>query len=217
VTDCRLPIADCQQRRQYHSRANPVFNTEMLIVATVNRISEQEYRDLALTDPDAHWELWDGVLVEKPLMSMKHDDVASYLALALANQLDRNDYRVNVNGGKTRRSARSTFIPDVVVPAAYQLPYEDDPRAFNAFAEPLPLVVEVWSRPTGDYDIAAKLPSYRERGDLEIWFIHPYERTLTTWCRQPDGSYAEETYRGGLVPVASLPGVVIDIDALLDG
>ena len=78
-------------------------------------------------------------------------------------------------------------------------------------------MVEVWSPSTGAYDVETKLQGYRERGDAEIWFIHPYERTLTAWRRQPDGSYAEETYRGGLVPVASLPGVVIDFDALLDG
>ena len=186
-------------------------------MAIVNRISEQEYRELALNDPDSHWELWDGVLVEKPLMSMKHDDVAFHLGYLLQSQLDRSVYRVNVDGGKTRRSPRHYFIPDVVViPAAFVLPFADDPRAFNAFAEPLPLVVEIWSRTTGDYDSAAKLPSYRERGDAEIWFIQPYERTLTAWRRLPDGSYTEEAHRGSVVPVASLPGVVIDLDALLD-
>jgi hypothetical protein len=85
--------------------------------------------------------------------------------------------------------------------------------------------VEVWSRPTGAYDFETKLQGYRERGDRENWFIHPYERTLTAWRRQPDGSYAEEIYRGGLVAVAScpqspgvpFPGVMIDLDALLDG
>ncbi|MCD6033743.1 MAG: hypothetical protein K0S78_5929, partial [Thermomicrobiales bacterium] len=34
---------------------------------------------------------------------------------------------------------------------------------------------------------------------------------------QPDGSYVAELYRGGVVPVPSLSGVVIDLDALLDG
>ena len=186
-------------------------------MAIVNRISEQEYRELALSDPDSLWELWDGVLVEKPLMSMKHD-VAFHVGYLLQSQLERSVYRVNVNGGKTRRSARNYYIPDVVViPAAFVLPFEDDPRAFNAFTEPLPLIVEVWSPSTGAYDVETKLQGYRERGDAEIWFIRPYERTLTTWRRQPDGSYAEETYRGGIVPVASLPGVVVDLDALLDG
>jgi Uma2 family endonuclease len=187
-------------------------------MAIVNQISEQEYRELALNDPDSRWELWDGMLVEKPLMSMKHDDVSFYLGHMLASQLDRGVYRVNVNGGRTRLSPRSFYIPDVVVIlAAYKLPFEDDPRAFNAFAEPLPLVVEIWSRTTGDYDIAAKLPGYRERGDAEIWFIHPYERTLTSWRRQPDGNYTEDLYRGGVISVVALPGLVIDFDALLDG
>jgi Uma2 family endonuclease len=185
-------------------------------MSVTTRLSEQEYRELALGDDDRVWELWDGVLVEKPPMSMKHDDVAFYLGLALGNQLDRRVYRVNVNGGKTRYTARNFFVPDVVViPAALKLPDEDDPDAFNAFAEPLPLVVEIWSRTTGDYDIAAKLPLYRERGDLEIWYIHPYEHTLTAWRRRPDGSYEETVYTGGIVAVASLPGVTVDLDALL--
>jgi Uma2 family endonuclease len=93
--------------------------------------------------------------------------VASYLGAALIAQLDRRLYRVNVNGGRTRLSSRTYYIPDVVViPAAYKTPFEDDLRAFNAFAEPLPLVIEVWSPSTGHYDIATKLKGYRERGDM---------------------------------------------------
>ena len=187
-------------------------------MAIVNRISEQAYRELALNESDRLWELWEGVPREKPLMSMKHDNVSFLLGHLLQSQLDWQAFRVNVNGGKTRRSARNYYIPDVVViPAAFQVPFEDDPRAFNAFAEPLPLVVEVWSLSTGAYDFATKLQGYRERGDAEIWFIQPYERTLTAWRRQPDGSYAEEAYRDGVVPVASLPCIVIDLDSLLDG
>jgi len=190
---------------------------EALIMVVANHISEREYRELALNDPDHRWELWDGVPREKPLMSMKHDNVSTYLGAMLINQLDRRTYRVNVNGGKTRITPGNYFIPDVVViPAALQIPYEGDPRAFNAYAEPLPLVVEVWSRTTGAYDFAIKLQAYRDRGDAEIWFIHPYERTLTAWCRQPSGEYVEATYRGGVVAVASLPDVSVDLDALLD-
>lgn len=187
-------------------------------MAVVNRISEQEYRELALHEEDRLWELWDGVPVEKPGMSMKHDNVSFLLGHLLQSQLDWRVYRVNVNGGKTRRSERYYFIPDVVViPAALQIPFEDDPRSFNAFAEPLPLVVEVWSRTTAACDFNVKLAAYRERGDAEIWYIHPYERTLTAWRRQPDGTYTEEIHRGGTVSVTSLPGVNIDFDALLGG
>lgn len=187
-------------------------------MAVLNQMTEQEYRELALTDEGHLYELWDGVPVEKPGMSFDHDVVAFYLGVALANQLDRREYVVNANGGKTRRSERYYFIPDVVViPASYGQPLHGDPRGFNAHAGPLPLVVEVWSRTTGHYDYAVKLQAYRERGDAEIWYIHPFERTLTAWRKQPDGSYVEEICRGGIIPVASLPGVTIDLDALLDG
>ncbi|MFN8593543.1 MAG: Uma2 family endonuclease [Thermomicrobiales bacterium] len=187
-------------------------------MATTTTISEQEYIDLAMNDTDHNWEMWDGVLVEKPLMSMKHDDVASYLGFLLQAQLDRRNYRVNVNGGKTRYTPRNFYIPDVVViPTEFVLPHLDDPRAFNAFNEPLPLVVEIWSRTTGAYDMAAKLPLYRQRGDAEIWFLHPYDRSPSVWRRQPDGRYRETVHHGGTVAVASLPGVTIDLDALLDG
>ncbi len=35
----------------------------------------------------------------------------------------------------------------------------------------------------GRVDVESKLPDYRRRGDLEVWRIHPYERTLTAWRR----------------------------------
>ena len=78
----------------------------------------------------------------------------------------------------------------------------------------MPLVVEVWSPSTGDYDVEEKLREYQRRGDLEIWRIHPYERTLTRWQRQPDGSYQESLIRTGSVHPAALPAVSIELDSL---
>ena len=83
----------------------------------------------------------------------------------------------------------------------------------EAYTDPLPLVVEVWSPSTGDYDVETKLGEYRRRGDLEIWLLHPYSHSLTAWVRQPDGSYVEVHYTGGTVQPAALPGVTIDLDA----
>ncbi|MFL5448361.1 MAG: Uma2 family endonuclease, partial [Gemmatimonadales bacterium] len=67
---------------------------------------------------------------------------------------------------------------------------------------------------TGRYDINEKLPDYQQRGDLEIWYVHPYERTLTAWRRRPDGTCAESVYRGGIVIPESLPGLAIELEAL---
>ena len=71
-------------------------------------------------------------------------------------------------------------------------PLLDQHDVLEVYDQPLPLVVEVWSRSTGDYDVEEKLAVYQQRGDLEIWRIHPYERTLTAWRRLPDGSYERD-------------------------
>ena len=116
--------------------------------------------------------------------------------------------------GRVRKPVGTIFIPDLlVVPTAYGEPFRGRPGVPAIFSGPLPLVVEVWSS-TGDYDLDAKLPVYQQRGDLEIWRIHPYERTLTSWQRQPDGSYQETIHRGGSVTPIALPGVTIDLNAL---
>ena len=183
-------------------------------MAVIHRLSEQEYRELALAEP--HWELWDGELREKPAMSIEHGSVSFYLAVALANQLDKRAHWVSHNEGKTRISGSTYFIPDViVVPASLVTPFRGDPRALAAWAEPLLLVVEIWSPSTGGYDQARKLRAYRERGDQEIWYIHPYQRTLTAWRRRADGSYQQSEYAGGIVPLAAIPGTQIDLNDLL--
>jgi Uma2 family endonuclease len=185
-------------------------------MAIVNRISEREYEQIALAEPDENWELHDGRLVEKPPMTWNHDDVVATLAAFLFNQLDRRQYRVRVEG-RVRRSPGTIFRPDVsVVPTSYGDEFRDRDDRLAIFAQPLPLVVEVWSPSTGGYDVDAKLPVYQRRGDLEIWLIHPFERTLTAWRRQPDGSYEEMIYHGGIVEPVALPGVTINLEALFD-
>jgi Uma2 family endonuclease len=186
-----------------------------MTITDTERVSEATYRRLALAQPDRKWELYDGVMREKPGMSVEHGDVTVELTYALRRQLDRNEYRLRLDHARLRRSARNYFIPDVaVIPAALERALREHPGSLDAYAEPLPLVVEVWSPSTGAYDIDTKLPEYQRRGDKEIWRLHPYERSLTAWRRQPDGSYAETVYVGGLVRPASLPGVEIDLDAL---
>jgi len=101
------------------------------------------------------------------------------------------------------------------VPAAFVQRLLSEPvPALEVYSEPLPFVIEVWSPSTGDFDVTDKLPEYQARGDAEIWYLHPYERTLTRWLREPDGSYAESVHRGGLTNPTALPDVTIDLASL---
>ncbi len=182
-------------------------------MVVAQRMSEQEYENFVLSGVEGSWELHDGRLVEKPGMSWRHSAIASLLGFLLQSQLDLTEYRVFYDS-RVRRPTATIFIPDVmVVPTAYGTRLADDP-GLAIFSDPLPLVVEVWSPSTGDYDTNTKIPVYQQRGDDEIWHIHPYERTLTRWVRQPDGTYAASVYRGGVIVLAALPGVSIDLDRL---
>ncbi|MGI8554278.1 MAG: Uma2 family endonuclease [Dehalococcoidia bacterium] len=180
-------------------------------------VSEATYERVALEDPEGKWELYCGQLRSKPAMTAKHNQVGRMLGFWLQSQLGVYEYVVSVNGGRAARPTTSYFIPDVmVVPAAFYRRLRDQTDRLEVYSEPLPLVVEVWSPSTGEYDVDEKLPEYQRRGDLEIWRIHPYERTLIVWQRQADGTYADSLYRAGTIRPASLPGVTIDLDALFE-
>jgi Uma2 family endonuclease len=186
-------------------------------MTTETRIDEATYERLALAEPDRKWELRDGYLLEKPPMTSAHNWIGIKLGYMLMAQLDWATYQARVDAGRLRRPEATYYIPDVfVVPTAFVIPLLDQQDTLEMFDQPLPLVVEVWSRSTGGYDVAEKLAGYQGRGDLEIWRIHPYERTLTTWVRQPDGTYEETVYREGIVHPAALPGVAIDLGKLFD-
>ena len=188
-----------------------------MAIDTRTRISEEAYERLALAEPDRKWELRDGHLREKPGMTFAHNWLEMKLGYMLMSQLDWAVFQVRVDSGRVRRPHETYFIPDVfVVPAALVAPLLDRQDVLEVYDQPLPLVVEVWSRSTGDYDVEEKLAVYQQRGDLEIWRIHPYERTLTSWRRQPDGSYEQMIHRGGTLTPVALPGVIIDLNTLWD-
>lgn len=185
-------------------------------MAVAQRMSEEAYLQFVGTQAEGAWELHDGRLVEKPRMSFDHGEIPALLAHVLLRQLDRDAYRV-VTELHVRRPDATVFLPDLMVlPTAATAAFRGRP-ILAMFSDPVPLIVEVWSPSTGDYDVDVKIPVYQQRGDLEIWRIHPYERTLIRWVRQPDGSYTEEVHRRGIIALAALPGVEIDLDELFAG
>ena len=179
-------------------------------------VSETAYEELALREHEQDWELDCGRLRGKPPMTAYHNQIAWLVGFRLQQQLRLEEFEIRVDAGRTRRSPTHYYIPDVmVVPAeSVRRLMAEQPNALEAYIEALPLIVEVWSPSTGAYDVDTKFPEYQRRGDLEIWRIHPHERTLIAWRRQPDGTYTETLYTSGTVQPAFLPGVSIDLASL---
>ena len=44
--------------------------------------------------------------------------------------------------------------------------------------------------------------------------MHSYEKTVRAWTRHADSGYLESEHSAGVVPIASLPGVTIDLAEL---
>ena len=176
-------------------------------------VSEETYKRVALEDGDETWELHCGRLVAKPAMTLWHNELGIQLAAYLLRLVSRRGYRVRSNAGRARRDEAHYYVPDcIVIPNELAARLRGD--ELELYSDPLPLVVEVWSPSTGNYDVDEKLPHYEARGDLEIWRLHPFDRTLTRWQRQENGSYEFDVVTGGKVRLHGIPGVTVDLDRL---
>jgi Uma2 family endonuclease len=174
-------------------------------------VSEETYRQVALEDFEGQWELHCGRLVQKPGMSYEHGHLTTRLFGSLLTQLDDREFTARSNHARTR-TAGSYYLPDVcVIPMDLFRPHRGE-GGLEFYDAALPLVVEVWSPSTGDYDLNEKLREYQRRGHLEIWMIHPYDRTLRAWIRQADGSYTDALHTGGVIQPVALPNVTINLD-----
>ena len=174
-----------------------------------------DFERFALDHPGQRWELHRGQLREKPPMAFAHNFAQRKLTSQLDRQLDDKGSVVSMGVGHVVRATTSYYSPDVyVIPADKEAAFFSQPRTLEVYPDPLPLVVEIWSPSTGKYDIDEKLPEYVARGDLEIWRLHPFDRTLKAWRRRPDGGYDEFEFTGGTIRLHALPGVTIDLDAL---
>ncbi len=77
--------------------------------------TRQIFEEVALADPDRHWELHDGLLREKPGMTFAHNHLAFNLGYLLREPLDRDAYEVRIDAGRVRISEERYYIPDIFV------------------------------------------------------------------------------------------------------
>lgn len=177
------------------------------------QITEGEYEQIVLAKPIERWELVAGQLREKPGNSWDHSRVVSELIYWLYPQLDPRQHLPFI-GAHVRCTKGTVFRPDVtIVPVEYGREFAGRP-VLAIFSRPLPFLVEIWAPSTGDYDVDTKIPEYQKRDDLEIWRVHPYQKTITVWCRQPNGVYVESRHDRGGISLHALPDVSLALDDL---
>ena len=141
-------------------------------------VKVRTFEQLALEEPTEKWELDCGRVRKKPPMTMEHYDLAFELAYTIRSQVSHDAFHVRCDQGRLV-TKQSYLVPDVFVVSANEaLRFRGRDETLEAYDRPVPFVAEIWSRSTGDYDVTEKLARYQERGDAEIWLIHPYDRTV---------------------------------------
>jgi Uma2 family endonuclease len=82
-------------------------------------------------------------------------------------------------------------------------------------AEDVLLLVEV-SDTSLRYDREVKVPLYAQHGVTELWLLDTQARQLTCWREPIRGQYSSSVVlSSGVLQVAALPGVAVDLDWIL--
>jgi|SRR6185369_6331229 len=172
-----------------------------------HRFTRDEYEQVLETEAlaDMRVELLRGAIVEMTPISPLHDDLVNRLTEMLVGAVGaRASVRTQSSFAATEDSVPQ---PDLaVVPRRTRLGLPHPRVAW--------LVIEVEvSSPARDFGTKAAI--YAEAGVEEYWVVDANARTIVAMRDPRDGVYATRTERAhGVVPLARLPGVEIDVAAL---
>lgn len=179
-----------------------------------HRLTVDEYLrmgEAGILPVDARVELIDGEVVDMAPMRSRHAGVVARLTALLGRAAgDRALVWCQLPLVLGERSAPE---PDLTL----LKPRTDFYRNAHPGASDVLLLIEV-SDTTSDYDRRIKLPLYARHGIAEVWIVDLDQRLLRV-CRGPqDDGYADvgTTATPALTPIATLPGVAIDLHGILD-
>ncbi len=178
-----------------------------------HRITVEDYYRMAeagVLAPDARVELIEGEIIDMAPIGSEHGSVVDQLTRLLVTALaDRAIVRVQ---GAVRLSHITEPEPDIAVLEARADFYRhQQPSGVDAL-----LIVEV-SDSTLRYDRDKKVPLYARHGVREAWIIDLPNARLLCYSSPVDGEYTRQTSVAdpGLVSLAALPDVALDLSGLL--
>jgi Uma2 family endonuclease len=178
-----------------------------------HRITVEEYYRMAevgLLAPDARVELIDGEIIDMPPIGNRHMAMVDRLNVLLLSALGT---RANVRCQSTLVLGKySAPEPDFAVFAYREDFYEDrHPTPADTL-----LIIEV-SESSLRYDLQTKMQLYARHGIPELWVLDAARKQLHVLRRPVETGYEEVQVldRAASVPITALPGIEIDVSALL--
>jgi Uma2 family endonuclease len=176
-----------------------------------------------LTWPDGERdELIDGVayVKEPPAPSRSHQELAGELYHQARLALAGKPWRAYVAPFDVRlpKSAEADDLIDTVVQPDVLIVCDLDKLDGRGMRGAPDWIAEVLSPTTASHDQIVKVPMYERAGVLEVWLVHPTDRTLTIY-RLEGGRYGRPIILElkGQTAISAIPGVTIDWDRLPDG
>jgi len=178
-----------------------------------HRITVEEYYRMAevgLLAEDARVELIEGEIIDMAPIGSRHGAVVSRLDELL--QRAAGERAIVRSQTPLRLSRSSEPQPDLALVKRR--------RDFYEAAHPVPadvfLVVEV-SDTTMRYDREVKVPLYARHGVPEVWLVDLAKRRVHFFRSPTDGKFADvsSSAEPGIMAVAALPGVAIDLSDVL--
>lgn len=177
------------------------------------------YSDYLTWSDEERDELIDGVayVKEPPAPSRSHQEVVGELFLQVRLALEGKPYRAYVapfdvrlpKCGEADDRIDTVVQPDVLVVSDLE---KLDERGMRGAPD---WIAEVLSPATASHDRLLKVPAYERAGVLEVWLIHPLDRTVTLY-RLEKGRYGRPIILElkGRTAITAIPGVSIDWDRL---
>ena len=167
-------------------------------------------------DPDALYEIIDGIEVEMPPMSMESLALASRLGSKitlfaeprkLGEVYNEMIVQLHLHGGRDRKRR-----PDFIYVAYEKWPAENELVLDEAWDIIPDICVEVISPTDKFYDIEEKLDEYFEAGFPQIWIVSPDSRAIRVYTSR----YEDKLYgiRDTIVPGDILPGFELPLKEL---
>lgn len=175
------------------------------------------FADILSWPEDERWELIDGEAFNMtPAPSQRHQEILGNLFLQFGAFLEGASCRVflapfDVLLPAVAENALTTTT--VVQPDLTVVCDREKLDGHGCVGSPT-LVIEILSPHTARKDLREKLHKYEQVGVKEYWVVYPSEKMVHIFTRDEYGQYGDAAIyiNGEQVPVAVLPGLIIDME-----